>query len=375
MLTFETMKILRALALPFSIIYGIITWVRNKLYDVGIFSSTEFSLPVISVGNLSVGGTGKSPHIEYLIRLLKGSYSVAALSRGYGRRSGGFLVISEEATTEDAGDEPLQFRKKFGDDVVVAVDSKRVRGIKKLLQMPQPPGVVLLDDAFQHRAVKPSLSILLTDFSNPYHKDSMLPTGTLREFSKGAKRADIIIVTKAPANLVPIEKRNIIKDLKPRPYQRVYFSYITYGDFIPAKKDGSRLPLSKEFYFERDYSIVLLTGIANPAPLEEYLKAKAKEVISVKFADHHEYSETDVTKLRKIFDNLAAENKIILTTEKDAMRLQRPGLEELLSTLPLFYIPIEIRFHDKDAEEFDKQILDHVRSNPNTRARAKAGSS
>lgn len=358
MLTFDLMKFLRLLAFPLSIVYGIITWLRNKLYDTGIFRSASFGLPVISVGNLSVGGTGKTPHIEYLVRLLKNKYRVATLSRGYGRSSSGFLIADESATASDIGDEPLQFKKKFGNEVIVSVDRKRAHGIKKLQELSSKPGVILLDDAFQHRAVAPSLSIVLTDQSNIYLGDHMLPTGSLREFKSGIKRADIIVVTKTPANFSPLERKRLIKEINAKPYQRVYFSYISYGEPVGFHDPNEKAMLDK------DTVIVLLSGIANPSPLEAYLAPKVKELVPLHFPDHHEYSAGDVERLQKIFDNIATANKIILTTEKDAMRLQQPELAERTRNMKMFYIPIEVRFHDKDAEEFDKQILDHVRANP-----------
>jgi tetraacyldisaccharide 4'-kinase len=347
------MKLLRILVFPLAILYGIITWLRNKLYDIGFFSSTSFDLPVISVGNLSVGGTGKTPHIEYLIRLLSKKNFIATLSRGYGRSSPGFIIATENSTSTEIGDEPLQFKKKFGDKVIVAVDRKRVHGIKKLIQLQPSPSVILLDDAFQHRAVTPSISIMLSDYSHIYLDDNMLPTGTLREFKSGVKRADIIVITKTPAGFSPLERKRLIKEIIPRPYQRIYFSYIAYGDPLPVNAaNADTIELDKET------SAVLITGIANPSPLEEHLSKKLKDLVTLRFPDHHEYSAADLEKLQKIFDNIAAGKKIILTTEKDAMRLS-----ERLSGLPLFYIPIEVRFHDRDGEDFDKQILDHVRAN------------
>lgn len=367
------MKFLKALAFPLAILYGIITWLRNKLFDFGIFRSQEFPLPVISVGNLSAGGTGKSPHIEYLIRLLSPKYKIATLSRGYGRSTPGFLEAGETSTAAEIGDEPLQFSKKFGNDIIVAVDRKRAHGIKKLMELHPDLEVILLDDAFQHRAVRPGFSIVLTDYNNIYLHDHMLPTGTLREFRQGIKRADVIIVTKVPADLSPIEKRRLLKEINPRPYQQVYFSSIVYGGFVPlTKAAAAALPNSNTI--NDTFSIVLLTGIANPKPLEDHLLRQTKNIIPVRFSDHHEYSAADLAKLQKIFDNIATENKIILTTEKDAMRLQKPQLAEMLEKLPVFYIPIEVRFHNKDADEFDKLILDHVRANPyNNRIHSEKG--
>ncbi len=362
------MKLLRIIAYPFSILYGLLLFVRNKFYDWGIFRSTGFKIPVISVGNLSVGGTGKTPHIEYLLQLLNADYQTATLSRGYGRKTKGFLLSDTSSTASEIGDEPLQFKNKYP-HIPVAVDEKRVRGVKHLLQLFPSLQAVLLDDAFQHRAIKPGLSIVLTDFSKPYFDDHVLPSGTLREFRSGIKRADIIIVTKCPEILLPIERARLEKSIKPKTHQQLYFSYIQYGEFLPFHKT-TITPFSKAYYFERHYSIVLLTGIANTQPLEYYLKDKAKAVVSVKFPDHHSFTVEDIENVRKIFDNIASANKILLTTEKDAMRLKTPELSEALNHMPLFYMPIEIKFHEKDArskdsggEDFNKQILDYVRTN------------
>lgn len=355
------MKILRILLFPFSIIYGLITAMRNKFYDWGIFASTEFDLPTISVGNLCVGGTGKTPHIEYMIRLLKPEFYIATLSRGYGRKTSGFILSDTQSTTRDIGDEPLQFKKKFS-GLRVAVDEKRVRGVKKLIENYPSLQTILLDDAFQHRPVKPGLSIVLTDFHKLYTNDYVLPTGSLREFRSGANRADIIVVTKCPQILLPIERKRLISEIKPKAYQHIYFSYIRYGDFIPVYGEGLN-PLSKEYYFERNYSVVLLTGIANSKTLEYYLSGKVKNIIFAKFPDHHYFSKSDLENIKKIFDTIVSGNKIILTTEKDAMRLKTPDNSEILKGLPIFYVPIEIELHDKDKDEFNEQILHYVRAN------------
>lgn len=362
------MKLLRIIAYPFSVLYGLLLLLRNKFYDWRIFRSTGFEIPVISVGNLSVGGTGKTPHIEHLIRLLTTDYQTATLSRGYGRKTRGFLLSDASCTASDIGDEPLQFKNKYP-ELPVAVDEKRVRGVQKLLQLFPSLQVVLLDDAFQHRAIKQGLSIVLTDFSKPYFEDQVMPSGTLREFRSGIKRADIIIVTKCPEILLPIECTRLQKSIKPKPHQQLYFSYIQYGEFVPFHKT-TITPFSKAYYFEKHYSIVLLTGIANTQPLEYYLKDKAKTVVPVKFPDHHSFTLADIENVRKIFDNIASANKILLTTEKDAMRLKTSELSAILDHLPLFYMPIEVKFHEKDArmkdsggEGFNKQILDYVRTN------------
>ncbi len=355
------MKFLRLLAFPLSCIYGCLVFLRNKLYDWGIQPSKKFDTPTISVGNLSVGGTGKTPHIEYLIRLLKSEFYIATLSRGYGRTTKGYVLSDTQSTATDIGDEPLQFKKKFR-EIRVAVDSKRVRGIKKLKEEFPSLQTILLDDAFQHRAVKPGLSIVLTDFSKLFTSDFMLPSGNLREFRTGIKRADIIIVSKCPEILLPIERKRLITEINPLPYQQIYFSFLKYGEFIPFNEDITNL-FSKEYYFDRNYSVVLLTGIANTASLEYYLKNKVKNIIPAKFSDHHSYTKNDLQSIQKIFNNIASSNKIILTTEKDAMRLKNPEFSNILKTLPLFYIPIEIEFHDKDKNTFNEQVLHYVRTN------------
>jgi tetraacyldisaccharide 4'-kinase len=310
---------------------------------------------------LCVGGTGKTPHIEYLIRLLKPEFYLATLSRGYGRKTKGFLLADTRSTSSEVGDEPLQFKRKFP-SVRVSVDPKRVNGINQLLKNYPSLQVVLLDDAFQHRSVQPGLSIMLTDYSKLYSKDFIVPTGSLREFKGGVKRADIIIVTKCPPILLSIEKKRVLSEIKPKEHQTVYFSFIKYGDFMPLHSE-SKNPFSKEFYFERNYSVILLTGIANTSPLEYYLKDKIKNITRAKYPDHHHYTKGDLENVRKIFNNIAASNKIILTTEKDAMRLKDPEYAEVIKGLPIFYIPIEIDFHDKDKEQFNEQILNYVRSN------------
>lgn len=331
------------------------------LYDLGLFSSKQFDLPTISVGNLSAGGTGKTPHIEYLIRLLKPEFYIATLSRGYGRKTTGFILSDTQSTASDIGDEPLQFKKKFS-GLRVAVDGNRVRGIKHLLKEFPSLQSILLDDAFQHRAVKPGLSILLTDFSRLFVNDNLLPSGSLREFKSGMKRADIIVVTKCPEILLPIERKRLITEINPLPHQRIYFSYIKYGDFIPVTGDGTN-PLAKEYYFERNFSVALLTGIANTRPLEYYLKDKIKNIVPIKYSDHHHFTKNDISNIQKIFNNIVTANKIILTTEKDAMRLKSAEYAEAIKNLPLFYIPIEIEFHNNDKQAFNEQILHYVRAN------------
>ncbi len=333
---------------------------RNNLYDRKILPSSKPDIATISVGNLCVGGTGKTPHIEYIIQTLKNEFYIATLSRGYGRDSSGFILADTQSTASDIGDEPMQFKKKFT-GIRVAVDEKRVRGVQKLLNNFPSLQAILLDDAFQHRAITPGLSILLTDFSKLYVNDFVIPTGHLREFRNGFKRADIIIVTKCPHILLQIERKRLIDEIKPQPQQQIYFSSIKYGDFIPLHV--AKNPFTKEYYFERNFSVLLLTGIANTASLSYYLKDKIKNVEHVKFPDHHDFSKKDLEKVKTVFDNITATNKLILTTEKDAMRLKNTDFSNILKDLPVFYIPIEIIFDEKDKNALNSQILNYVRSN------------
>jgi tetraacyldisaccharide 4'-kinase len=332
---------------------------RNMLYDRKIFPSSKPDIPTISVGNLCVGGTGKTPHIEYLIQVLKNEFYIATLSRGYGRNSSGFVLADTQSTASEIGDEPMQFKKKYA-GIRVAVDEKRVRGIQKLLNNFPSLQAVLLDDAFQHRAIAPGLSILLTDFSKLYVNDFVIPTGNLREFRNGSKRADIIIVTKCPHVLLQIERKRLTDEIKPQPRQQIYFSSIKYGDFIPLHV--AKNPFTKEYYFERNFSVLLVTGIANTSSLSYYLKDKIKNVEHIKFPDHHDFSKKDLEKIRTAFSNMTAANKLILTTEKDAMRLKGTDFSTVLKDLPVFYIPIEVAFDEKDKNALNNYILNYVRT-------------
>ena len=351
------MKILKILLLPISFLYGSIMSVRNFLFYCKILRSRSFNIPVISVGNLSFGGTGKTPHIEYLIRLLKDKYSVAALSRGYGRKTKEFVLASENLSPCKIGDEPLQYKTKFKDSIVVAVDEKRKRGIKILFNKFPKLEAILLDDAFQHRWVKPGLSILLTDFHRLYCNNFPLPSGTLREFRSGAKRADIIIVTKVTSALSPITRRRLTKIIKPKEHQALYFSYIKYG-VLQSIHSEDTIPNSRKIS-----TILLFSGIANSYPLQDKLRKKCNELIVMNFKDHHKYSIKDLTKIKNKFEDIYTKNKIIITTEKDAMRLSKPELIKFAKDLPIYYLPIEVKLHKDDAKEFDKKIIDYVKKN------------
>lgn len=338
------MKTLRKLLFPFSIIYGFITWIRNKCYDYGIFKSFSFDIPVISVGNLRVGGTGKTPQIEYLIRLLQPAKRVAVLSRGYQRKSSGFLMAQNGMDANVLGDEPYQYFKKFP-EIIVAVDEKRVHGIQQLLKVPNPPEIILLDDAFQHRSVKPGLSILLTTFNDLYVEDIVLPAGNLREFKTGAVRSDIIIVTKSPENLSEKHQAEIIKKLNPTKEQSVYFSAIFYNENLIGKEHLSINEL-------QDYEVLLVTGIANPKPLINFLQTRNINFKHLSYPDHHGFTHQDIKKISDTYNTILSQNKIILTTEKDYVRIFA-GLENC------YVISIETRII-KDESDLRNKILNYV---------------
>lgn len=326
------MNKLRKILFPFSVLYDGVTRLRNLMYEKGIFESTSFDIPVICVGNLNVGGTGKSPMIEFLISILKDHYKIAVLSRGYKRKSTGFQLVEKHHTVEEVGDEPLQFKLKFP-DVLVAVDANRRNGIKKLKEIAT---VVLLDDAFQHRKVKPFFTVLLSSYSDLYINDLLLPAGNLRESRAGVKRANCVVVTKCPENLSYAAQQQIQYDLNLETHQHVYFSSISYASVIQGKQD------TKHLDFLQDKPFKLVTGIANPKPLVEYLKDLKLNFEHLEYADHHNFTEEEILKL----DN----ENIILTTEKDFMRLK-----DEIKKAKLFYLPISVSFLNKE-EGFIKRI-------------------
>lgn len=341
---------------PLAVTYGFLTFLRNKFFDWRLLKSIKFSTPVIAIGNLCAGGTGKTPHVEYLVKILEGKYTLAILSRGYKRTTRGFIQATSESTEREIGDEPRQFKRKFKDHIV-AVDENRVRGIEKIIKENPDTDVILLDDAFQHRYVNPGLNILLTDYHFLYTDDFMLPYGMLREHISGARRADIIIVTKTPKIFSPIIRRNLIEKISPKEYQKIYFSYITYDEPVPFSTCKSSYPSINPRY------IVLATAIANPYPLQEYLATRCSELVKIEYDDHHRYSEEDVRKITDIYRNILGTDKVILTTEKDSTKLDRPEYAPLLENIPIFYVPVRVEFHRLDESRFDKQVIDYVEKN------------
>jgi tetraacyldisaccharide 4'-kinase len=349
------MEVFRFLLFPLAILYGLITKVRNVLFDIKILPSEKFKVPVISVGNLIAGGSGKTPTVEYIVRLLGCSSNIAILSRGYKRKTKGFRLAGENESFETLGDEPLQYHEKFS-HVNVAVSESRKQGIRNLMKDISPLDAVVLDDAFQHRSVKPELSILVTDYFKLFTKDWLLPYGRLREYISGRKRAHIIVVTKTPRIFSPIVRRQLIAEIKPYSGQMVCFSYINYLQYTPVY--SNRCDYSDKT--ENVYSIILVTGIGNPGPLEEYLQRQCKDLDLVEFDDHHEFSNKDLVALKEKFRNLPTKRKIIVTTEKDAKRLQHTDAETIIGDLPIFYIPISFEFHPGDKVIFEQAVMSVV---------------
>ena len=321
--------------LPLAWIYGVIVAIRNLLFDMGVLKQKSYDIPVIGIGNITVGGTGKTPHTEYLIKLLQKNYQVAVLSRGYKRKSKGFVLANKLSTMEEIGDEPLQMKTKFP-DIHVAVDANRRNGISRLLADDISPAVdvILMDDSFQHRYVLPDINILLVDYNRLITRDYLLPAGRLRESVTGKERADIVIITKCPADITPVERNGIERELTLRYHQKIFFTTMSYPILMPQFKEA---PL-------------LVTGIASPHHMEEDLRKFYPGLELMAFPDHHAFSDADIEAIKK-----RAAGRHIITTEKDSTRLK---------SLPHTVIPIEVEFIAKEEEKFNKIILDHVRQNP-----------
>lgn len=356
------LKFLRLFFYPLAFIYGLVVFIRNVLFDLKILKSTEFTLPIISVGNITVGGTGKTPHIEYLVRLLKDDFAIATLSRGYKRKTNGFILAGDNSSSEEIGDEPRQIKQKFS-DILVAVDANRVRGINRLLQEKKDLKAILLDDAFQHRYVAPGLNILLVDFNRPLKDDKLLPVGMLREPAAQRERADIIIVTKCPQKLKPIEQRLIEKDLKMYAYQKVYFTTFEYGEPVAVFKKYAREISFSEMREGKPF-ILLLTGIANPRPLKTHVRGISTKIEEIEYPDHYNYDAKDLHSIIERFSAIQGDKKYIITTEKDAMRLQQfADLDEELKAI-MYYIPVSVKFLEPDEQaNFNHQITSYVRNN------------
>ncbi len=347
---------------PVSVLYGIAVALRNRLFDLKILHSVEFEVPIISVGNITVGGTGKTPHAEYLVKLLRQNFRVAALSRGYKRKTKGFLFVDQESMVSEVGDEPLQMKLKYP-GVTVAVDEDRVNGVETLLQQVPPPDVVVLDDAFQHRRISPGINILLIDYNKPIKDDALLPFGRLRESKMQARRANIIIITKCPNAITPINRRILSKDVRLFPYQDLYFTTMVYGQMVPLFDDARPMDL---FNDPHHMAILLVTGIAAPEYAIQYLSGITDELEAISFPDHHNFTMKDMDMVMEKFDALKKNEKIIVTTEKDAVRLKHLDLPRRLK-VALYILPVQVKFLDREGKQFDQKIIQYVGENKSNR--------
>ena len=346
------LKPIRILLFPFSLLYALAIFLRNFFYDKKILSSTSFNLPIISIGNLSVGGTGKSPMVEWLVRQLRNDFIIAILSRGYKRKTRGYALANANSTALEIGDEPMQFHMKFP-DVSVAVGEERIVAIPQLLHDRPNTQAILMDDAFQHRAVHPGMNILLTDFNNLYTRDWFIPTGDLRDEPRSYKRANVIMVTKCPRDISHSDQAAIRSEISPLPGQHVYFTCLEYGDpYHIIERYTSRLTA--------DHEVLLVTGIANPRSLKQYLQDQANAYYELAYTDHHIFSIDDLREIKKKFNSIPAEKKIIITTEKDAVRLVK--FEQELRELPIFVLPIRHHFLNGEAQSFLHLIINFIKT-------------
>ena len=347
--------------LPLSWLYGLAVGIRNALFEMGILKSRAFDVPVISVGNITVGGTGKTPHVEYLIRLLQDRWQVAVLSRGYKRKTRGFLVADDSTTARDIGDEPFQMKKKYP-KATIAVDKKRVHGIETLTARDKKLDVVLLDDAFQHRYVKPGINILLVDYHRLIIYDKLLPAGRMREPLTGKNRADIVIVTKCPQDLKPMEYRVITKAMDLFPYQQLFFTTLTYGELQPVFNNQRENMELKTMKYLKSMSVLLLSGIASPRQIIEDLTPQVACLHPLTFADHHNFRPKDVALINDTFESLPSP-KCIVTTEKDAARIVTlKGLSDEVKQ-NIYTLPVHIKFMLEQEDKFNENIIGYVRKN------------
>ncbi|MBI3140035.1 MAG: tetraacyldisaccharide 4'-kinase [Sphingobacteriales bacterium] len=346
------LKSFRIFLLPVALLYWGVIGIRNWLFDKKIIGSTSFGLPLICVGNLSVGGTGKSPMVEYLVAGLKDQFRVATLSRGYKRKTKGYALAGKQSSALDIGDEPMQFHQKFP-EVPVAVGEERIEAIPQLLHDRPGTEVIILDDAFQHRSVRAGLNILLTDYNNLFTRDFYLPTGDLRDLKSGYKRADIIVVTKCPKDLDEAERKKLAEEIRPLPGQQLFFTAIEYSrpyHIITKEERG----------LEKNVDILLVTGIANPRPLKKLLEEHSNTYQMIQYADHHIFTIDDLRDIRQSFQKLTARNKVILTTEKDAVRLLK--FTDEIRELPFYVVPVRHRFLFDEGPVFDRRVADFIKN-------------
>ncbi len=345
----------KILLLPLSKVYGMVTSLRNNMFDWKILKQHEFSIPTISIGNISAGGTGKTPHTEYLVGALRNDYNIAVLSRGYKRATSGFVLATPHSTPRDIGDEAYQVYHKFGRKIVVAVCEDRVKGIERILQTNPEINLIILDDAFQHRYVKPTLSIVLTEFKEPFFRDDLLPYGRLRESPKSKERADIVVVTKCPDGIKPITFRTFEKDLDLRPHQSLFYSRFSYDTPRPIFRDKCRRTAELDRLGEDDV-ILAVCGIGNPKPFLRYVKSFRPRVKVNVFNDHHEYTRKDLEMILERFNEMKGTRKIILTTEKDAVRLlNNPYFPPELKPY-IYFVPVYVDFFRGESDSFSNTV-------------------
>jgi tetraacyldisaccharide 4'-kinase len=348
---FPLLKPVRLLLFPFSLLYWLAVFLRNRLYDAGIFKSAAFNLPVICIGNIAVGGTGKSPMVEYLVKQLKPHFSIATLSRGYKRKTRGYALANDHSTALEIGDEPMQFHLKYP-EIAIAVGEDRLDAITQILHDKPGTEAVILDDAFQHRTVKAGLNIVLTDYNNLYTRDWYLPSGDLRDEKKSMKRADIIVVTKCNSDMPGEEKASLLEEINPAAAQQVFFTGIQYGQpyHLVSKSTRPVTPATE---------VLLVTGIANPAPLKSWLQDKSKTYYELRYNDHYIFTIDDLKDIMRRFNAIGNAEKMILTTEKDAVRMAKFGVQ--LQDIPIYAIPITMQFLFNGEAGFNQLIGTFIR--------------
>jgi tetraacyldisaccharide 4'-kinase len=338
------------LLFPFSLIFGLIILIRNKLFDKGIFSSSSFNLPVICVGNLTAGGTGKSPMVELILKKLIGVHKPAVLSRGYKRKTAGYALANEQSTALEIGDEPMLFHNKFP-GVTVAVGEERIVAIPQLLHDKPETDVIILDDAFQHRYVEAGMNLLLTDCNNLFTRDWFLPTGDLRDLPSSYKRAHVLMVTKCPVDMTEEHRQQITKEINPLPHQQLFFTSIRYGK-------PYHLVTKEEIQLNGNMEVLLVSGIANPKPLKKYLSDNTESYYEILYNDHHIFSIDDLKEILRRFEGIPSAGKLILTTEKDAVRLTK--FNQSLVDYPFYVIPIEVQFLFDQESQFTELMTKFI---------------
>ena len=354
----------KLILLPLSKLYGLGVAVRNQMFERKMLKQEEFDIPVIVVGNIAVGGTGKTPHVEYVVNLLRDRYRIGVISRGYKRRTKGFVHATNRSTPEDIGDEPYQIFQKFGNDVTVAVCEKRVDGINKIREVNKDINLIVLDDAFQHRYVKPSVSVVLTEYNRPVFADHLMPYGRLREPASSVSRADVVVVTKCPSSMTPMEYRMFKENLSLFPYQKLFFSRYLYGHLVPVFPENCAAVPYLDWLTEND-SILIVTGIANPRPFVRHIRRYKSKVRLIRFHDHVNYSHSDMEAIRRKLDTMTGKRRFVLTTEKDAVKLSHsPYFPHSLKAVT-FYMPVSVDFVAPQLDEptFDASLQKLISGN------------